>query len=113
MDVADPRLGLGRLFHVRIEQDEVFVLDLGLGQAMRIAFLEPAVGDQKFCLRQIFARVVGIDQRLKRDAGGQIIAVLDIVDGFIEEHLVGLHRVFGDRRFVLLFVKEAENPVRR
>ena len=69
MDVANRGLRLGRLFHVGVEQDEVLVFGLRLRQAVRAAFAEPAVGDGQFGLGQIFAGVVGIDQRIQRQPG--------------------------------------------
>src|SRR6185312_11254378 len=108
VDIANLRLRLGGLFHARVEEDEILVFDFGLGEPVRVAFTEPAIGDRELGFRQIFAGVVGVDQRVQRDAGRQILALFDILNCLVVQHLIGLERVFGDGRFVLLLVKEAE-----
>ena len=45
VDVADLLLGFGRFFHGGVEQDEVLVLGLGLGQAVGAALSKPAIGN--------------------------------------------------------------------
>ena len=106
VDVADLFLRLGGLFHRRVEQDEVLVLGFGLRQPVGAAFAEPGVGDGELGLGQIFARVVGVDQVLQQQTRDFEPAVLDIVDGLVEQHLIGLLRVLGDGVGVLL----AANP---
>ena len=44
---------------------------------------------------------------LQREARHFVAAVLDVVDGLVEQHLVGLLGVLGDRVFVLLVVERA------
>ena len=68
MDLADLFLRLGGFFHGRIEQDEVLVLGFGLRQTRRAALAIPAIGDRQLRLGQIFALVVGVDERVQRDA---------------------------------------------
>ncbi len=68
----------------------------------------PAVGNGELRLGQIFAGVVGVDQRVQREARGFVVAVLDVLDRAVEQHLVGLQRVLGDRGLVLLVAKKAE-----
>ena len=70
----------------------------------------PAVGDGQLRLGQIFAGVVGVDQRVQRQARGFVVAVLDVLDGPVEQNLVRLQSVFGDRRFVLLVPERKPKP---
>ena len=65
----------------------------------------PAIGDGQLGLRQILAGVVGVHQGLQREARPFEAAVLDVVDGRIEQHLVGLLRVLGNGVVVLLAAK--------
>ena len=67
----------------------------------------PAIGDGQLGLGQIFAGVVGVDQGLQRQPRDFEAAVLDIVDGLVEQHLVGLLRVLGDGVVVLLAANAA------
>jgi hypothetical protein len=69
VDIADLLLRFGGLFHGRIEQDEILVLSLGLRQAVRAAFTEPAIRYGELRLGQELAGVVGIDQRVERQPG--------------------------------------------
>ena len=71
------------------------------------AFAEPTVGDGELGLGQELALVVGIDQRVQRDASHFVAAVLDVVDGPVEQNLVGLLGVLGDRVVVLLAFETA------
>ena len=105
VDVADLFLGFGGLFHRGIEEDEVLVLGFGLRQPVAAAFAEPGVGDSEFGLGQIFAGVVSVDQVLQQQASNFETAVLDIVDGLVKQHLIGLLRIFGDGVVVLLAAK--------
>src|ERR1035441_7899841 len=96
VDVADLFLGFGGLFHGGIEQDEVLILGFGLRQSVTAAFAEPGVGDGQLGLGQIFAGVVGVDEVLQQQARDFETGVLDIVDGLVKQHLIGLLGVFGD-----------------
>src|ERR1019366_7440177 len=96
VDVADLFLGFGGLFHGGIEQDEVLILGFGLRQSVTAAFAEPGVGDGQLGLGQIFAGVVGVDEVLQQQARDLETGVLDIVDGLVKQHLIGLLGVFGD-----------------
>src|ERR1019366_3207944 len=96
VDVADLFLGFGGLFHGRIEQAEVLVFGFSLRQSVTAAFTEPSVGDGQLGLGQIFAGVVGVDEVLQQQARDFETGVLDIVDGLVKQHLVGLLGVFGD-----------------
>ena len=107
MDAADLLLRFGGLLHRRIEQDEILVFGFGLRQAVRAAFAIPAIGDGQLGLGQELALIVGVDQRVQRDAGDFVAAVLDVVDRFVEQHLVGLLGVFRDRVFVFLAAETA------
>ena len=107
MNLADLLLGLGGFLHGGIEQDEVLVLGLGLRQTGRAALPIPTVGDRELGLGQELALIVGIDQSVQRDARDFVTAVLDVVDGPIEENLVGLLGVLGDRIVVLVAAETA------
>ncbi len=100
--MADLLLRFGGLFHGGIEQDEVLVLGFGLSQTGGAAFPIPTVGDGELGLGQELALIVGIDQRVERDARDFVAAVFDVVDGAIEQNLVGLFGVLGDRVVILL-----------
>ena len=113
LHVADLLLGLGRFFHLRIEQNEVLVLRLGLREAVRAAFAEPAIGHQQLGLRQILAGVVGVHQRLQRETRALVAAVLHVIHGAVEQHLVGLLRVLGDGIVVLLLAASNANQQQR
>src|SRR4029077_2029420 len=69
VDVADALLGFGGFLHGGIEQDEVLIFGLGLRHAMQAAFAIPAIGDGELGLGQELAGVVGVDQRVQRQAG--------------------------------------------
>ena len=90
MDLADFVLGFRRFFHGGIEQLEILVFGFGLRQALGAALPHPAIGDGQFGFGQIFAGIVGVDQRIQRQPGDFIAAFFDIVDGFVEQNLVGL-----------------------
>ena len=102
MDIANPFLRLGGFLHLRIEQFEVLVFGFGLRQTVRSAFTEPTVGDGQLGLGQELAAVVGVDQRLQGQPRDLVAAVLDIVDGPVEEHLIGLFGFLGDGVCVLV-----------
>ena len=102
VDVADLHLRFGRLFHLRIEQDEVLVLSLSLRPTVRAGFAHPAVGDGQLGLGQVLAGVVGIHQGVQGQARDLVAAVLDVLDGLVEEDLVRLLSILGDRILVLL-----------
>ena len=84
VNIADSLLRLGSLFHRRIEQNKILVLRFRLRQAMGAALAIPAVGDCQLGLRQVFARIVGIDQRLQSQPRDFKTAVLDIVNRPVE-----------------------------
>src|SRR5207248_10633731 len=69
---------------------------------MRAAFAEPAIGNRQFGLREILARVVSIDERIQRQTRRFIVAVLDVLDGPVEQHFVRLQSVLRDRGLILL-----------
>jgi hypothetical protein len=96
MDIANPFLGLRGFLHVRIEQLEVLVFGFGLRQTMRAAFAEPTVGNGQLGFGQILAAVVGVDERLQGQPRDLIAAMLYIVDGPVEKHLIGLFGDLGD-----------------
>ena len=50
LHAADFLLRLGRLFHLRVEQDEVFVLRFGLRKPVRPALAVPAIGKASLAL---------------------------------------------------------------
>ena len=102
MDRADLLLRFGGFLHGRVEQDEILVLRLGLRQAVGTAFAHPTVGDRQFGLRQEFAGVVGVDERVQRQPGHFVAATFDVGHGLVEENFIGLLRVFADRVFILL-----------
>ena len=74
---------------------------------MRATLAEPTVGDRQLRLSQILALIIGVDHGIKRDASDLKAAVLDVVDGFVEQHLIGLLSILGDRVVVLLPVEAA------
>ena len=102
VDVADLLLRFGRLFERRIKEYEIFIFRLRLGHSVRTTFTEPAIGNCQLCLSQEFACIVGVHQRVERDARDLIPPAFDIGDGFIEQYLVWLLRVLRDWVFVLL-----------
>ena len=105
MDVADLLLGLGSFFHGRIEEDKVLVFGFGLRPGVRAAFAVPAIRDRELGFRQKLAGVVGVDERIQRQARDFVAAALNIVDGLVKQDLIGLLRVLGDG--VLVFVTPA------
>ena len=107
VDVADLLLGLGGFFHGGVEQDEVLVLGFGLGEAVGAALAKPAIGNGQLGLGQVLAGVVGVDEGLQREPRDFEAAVLDVVDGLVEQDLVGLLGVLGDRVVVLVAFEAA------
>jgi len=74
---------------------------------MCAAFAIPTVGDRKLGLGEELALIVGIYQSVECDASDLVPAVLDVTDGLVEQNLVGLLGVLGDRVFVLLAAETA------
>ena len=107
MDHADAVLGFRRLRHGGIEQLEVLILGFGLSEAVAAALAIPTVGDGELRFGQVLALIVGVDQRVQRDPRDLVAAVLDVVDRVIEQNLVGLFGVLGDRVVVLLAAEAA------
>ncbi len=107
MDVADLLLGFGGFFHGRIKQNEVLVFGLRLRHAVDAAFAIPTVRDGQLGFGQILAGVVCVDQRVQGQPSDFEMALLDVVNGLIEQDLVGLLRVLGDRILVFLALESA------
>ena len=108
MNIADFVLRLSRLLHIGIEENKVLVLSLSLSQSVRAAFPIPAVGNGKFRLGEEFARVVRVDQRVERNPGYFVVALFNITHGAVEQNLIRLQGVFGNRGVVLLVTEKSE-----
>ena len=107
MDIADAFLGFGGFLHVGIEQDEIFVLGFSLSQTGGAPFSKPTVGDGELGLGQKLAAVVGVDEGLEGQPGDLIAAMLDVVNGPVEQHFVGLFGLLGDGVCVLMAANTA------
>ena len=107
VNLADFLLRFGGFLHGGIEEDKVLVLGFGLSQTRRSALAIPTVGDRQLSFRQKLALIVGIDERVQSNPRDFKTAVFDVVDGFVEQHLVGLLGVLGDRVVVLLAAETA------
>jgi hypothetical protein len=73
-------LQLGGILHVRVKQNEILVFGFGLSESVRIALSQPTNGDGEFRLGLIFAGSIRVDQCVKSQPCGIIVAVLNPVD---------------------------------
>src|ERR1700722_6288885 len=86
------------------EDAEVFISLDGLGQVRGPAFFIVGVGDRQFCLGQVLAIRIGIDERLQTEASHFLTYVLDVVDGAGVQNLVGFGSVGGAGGLVYFFL---------